>query len=110
MKPFSVSTERSNGTVRVCLSGELDIATTTEAEEQMREAESDASAQTIVLDLAGLTFMDSTGLRMLVAADQRAREAGRRLAVVRGPEAVQRVIQLTGLDSRLDLVDDASQV
>jgi anti-anti-sigma factor len=59
-----------------------------------------------VIDLRGLEFMDSTGLRTLVSADQRARNAGRRLAIVRGPEAVDRIFNVTRLDERLELVDD----
>lgn len=109
MKPFSVSTERSDSSARVVLTGELDIGTAGEAEQEIVAVETEGGASTLVLDLGGLTFMDSTGLRMLVAADARAREAGRRLAIVKGPEAVQRVIELTGLDGKLDLVDDASQ-
>ena len=62
----------------------------------------------LVLDLTGLEFMDSTGLRLLISADARAREAGRRLAIVQGNEMVQRVMRLTRLDERLDIVEDAS--
>ncbi len=64
----------------------------------------------IVLDLSKLTFLDSTGLRCLVTADRRAREAGRRVVIVRGPDAVQRVFEITRLDERLEIVDDASAV
>jgi anti-anti-sigma factor len=49
--------------------------------------------------------MDSTGLRIVVSADARARENGRRLVVVRGPEAVQRIFRMTRLDERLEMVD-----
>ena len=59
------------------------------------------------LDLSGLTFLDSTGLRLIVAADQRAREADRRLVVVKGPVAVHRVFSITKLDERLEMVDEA---
>jgi anti-anti-sigma factor len=55
-------------------------------------------------------FIDSTGLRALVAADERARSAGRRLAVVRGPDAVERLLTVTQLDQRLDIVDDPDSV
>jgi len=64
----------------------------------------------IVLDLSKLTFLDSTGLRCLVTADQRARDGGRRLVIVRGPDAVQRVFAITRLEERLEIVDDASAV
>jgi anti-anti-sigma regulatory factor len=45
-------------------------------------------------------------LRLLVAADARAREAGHRLAIVKGPAAVHRVLEITGLDAKLDLITD----
>jgi anti-anti-sigma factor len=53
--------------------------------------------------------MDSTGLRLLVQADSRARESGQRLAIVRGPEAVHRVLEITGLDAKLDLIGDPAE-
>jgi anti-sigma B factor antagonist len=62
----------------------------------------------VVLDLSKLTFLDSTGLRCLVTADERARDEGRRVVIVRGPEAVQRVFSITRLEERLEMVDDAS--
>ena len=91
------------------LEGELDIATTPQVEEELRRIEAQ-HADVIVLDLRGLTFMDSTGLRLLVTADARARDAGHRLAIVRGPAAVHRVLEITGLHSRLDLVEDPAHV
>jgi anti-anti-sigma factor len=63
-----------------------------------------------VLDLSGLSFLDSTGLRLVVTADQRARDEQRRLAVVRGSESVQRVFSITRLDEHLEMVDDVSAV
>jgi hypothetical protein len=45
-----------------------------------------------------------------VTADERAREAGRRLVIVRGPDPVQRVFTITRLEERLEMVDDASAV
>jgi anti-sigma B factor antagonist len=62
----------------------------------------------VVVDLSKLTFLDSTGLRCLVTADERARDEGRRVVIVRGPEAVQRVFSITRLEERLEMVDDAS--
>ena len=110
LKPFSIQIEKTEaGAVRVVLVGELDIATTPEAEAELR-AQEDHGAQVIILDLRGLTFMDSTGLRLLVAADSRAREGGHRLAIVRGPEAVHRVLEITGLDAKLDLIDDPAEL
>jgi len=92
--------------VRVAFTGELDIAGAREAEEAVRQAESGGGESALTIDLRGLTFMDSTGLRLLVAADRRAHEAGRTLRIVRGPDAIQRVLELTGLGDKLPLVDE----
>jgi anti-anti-sigma factor len=86
------------------LFGELDLASTATLEEELRAAEA-SDAHTIVLDLSGLTFMDSTGLRAVLVADRRLRDAGRRLCLVRGPRAVDRVFTLTGADRRLEFLD-----
>ncbi len=59
----------------------------------------------IVVDLSGLTFMDSTGIRVLIMANARSRDDGNRLALLRGPAAVQRVFELSGVDSLLPFVD-----
>jgi anti-anti-sigma factor len=52
-----------------------------------------------------LTFMDSSGLRSVVMADRRLRADGTRFVVVRGTERVNRVLDLTGVSERLELVD-----
>jgi anti-anti-sigma factor len=105
VKPFAIRLEDSGDQLRIALEGELDIATTPTADAEVRRAE-ESGARLIVLDLRGLTFMDSTGLRLLVSADARARDGEHRLAIVRGPAEVQRVLELTGLDARLHVVDD----
>jgi anti-sigma B factor antagonist len=63
-----------------------------------------------VVDLSKLTFLDSTGLRCIVTADERARAEGRRIVIVRGPDAVQRVFTITKLDDRLEMVDDVDSI
>jgi anti-sigma B factor antagonist len=103
--PFNVTISERGGAVHVSLQGELDISTAPRLEDDLRRTEADGPA-VILLDLSGLDFMDSTGLRLLINADNRAREAGRRLVLVRGNEMVQRVLRLTRLDERLEIVDD----
>jgi anti-sigma B factor antagonist len=105
MSLLDLETETRDGAVRIALSGELDISTAPRVEEELRRVEDDGP-ETIVLDLRGLDFMDSTGLRVIVSADSRARENGRRLCIVRGPEAVQRIFAVTRLDERLEMGDD----
>jgi anti-sigma B factor antagonist len=102
-----IETRDDNGAVVVALAGEFDLAGIQRFEAELGRLEAE-SPEVLVVDLTGLEFMDSSGLRALVMADQRARKAERRLAIVPGPPAVRRVFEITALDDRLDLVDSAS--
>ncbi len=109
MTILEVDTEEREGLVRVSLRGELDLSTADKVEDELRRVE-EATDSLLVLDLSGLTFLDSTGLRVMVTADQRARKAGRELAIVKGPETVHRVFTITKLDERLRMVDDVAEL
>jgi anti-sigma B factor antagonist len=95
--------------IAVALIGELDLSEASGVEETLSDIERRKPAL-LVLDLRRLSFLDSSGLRLILEADLRAREEGRRLSVVRGPEAVQRVFSISLLDKRLDFVDDPSEI
>ena len=99
------SVTEDDGSVHIRLRGELDLNTAPRVEEELRDAEG-RGATTIVLDLRELRFMDSTGLRLVIDADARARESGGRLLIVRGPDTVQRVFRVTRLEERLDMIDE----
>jgi len=94
----------------VALGGELDVAGAGALERELERISTDHDPRVVVLDLSGLDFMDSTGLRLVVLADQRAREGGRRLVLVRGNVSVQRVFAITRMEERLHFVDDATEV
>lgn len=95
--------------VVLSLRGELDISSAPRVEKELSRLEAPGPA-TLVFDLTELEFMDSTGLRIVVSGDARARQRGGRFAVVRGPEAVQRIFRITRLDERLDMVDSLADV
>jgi anti-sigma B factor antagonist len=105
MELLELTTDTDGTTVRLALTGELDIAGAARVEQELERIEREPPA-TIVLDLRELAFMDSTGLRVIVAADARAREQERRLVIVRGTATVQRIIEMTRLHERLEIVDD----
>lgn len=105
MSDLELRMEENGGSVRVALQGELDISSAEHVEQELRRAE-EKSPTIMVLDLRPLQFIDSTGLRLLLAADLRARRDGRRLVIVRGPDAVHRVFRIALLDRRLEFVDD----
>jgi anti-sigma B factor antagonist len=106
---LEVETVDRDGLVHVVLRGELDLSTVSKVQEELERIEQSAPP-TVLLDLSKLSFLDSTGLRCLVTADERARQAGRRVVLVRGPTPVQRVFTITRLEDRLEMVDDASAV
>jgi anti-anti-sigma factor len=106
---LEVRSEDRDGLVHVTLVGELDLSTVAKVQEELRRIEA-GSPPTVVVDLSKLTFLDSTGLRCIVTADERAREEGRRVVIVRGPDPVQRVFAITRLEERLEMVDDAATV
>lgn len=103
METFELSHQESNGTVTVVMRGELDIAHVDSVERQLTNLEQ--GKEELVLDLRQLKFLDSMGLRLILRADARAREAGRKMKIVKGPEQVQRVFRLTRMDERLEIVD-----
>jgi len=70
----------------------------------------DARPLLLVIDLTGLSFIDSTGLSVLLAAAERARKQGRRLIVVRPPLPALRVFTLTRVDAGMECIDDPLDV
>jgi anti-anti-sigma factor len=93
----------------VPLRGELDLSTSAEVERKIR-GEERRNVEVLVLDLRELTFMDSTGLRLIMSAAGRASLGGWRLVLVRGPDPVQRVFRITKLDGELEFVDDPAEL
>jgi anti-sigma B factor antagonist len=93
--------------VRVALTGELDMSSALLFDEELRRIEADDLPRTLVLDLRRLKFLDSTGLRLIWSAHSRARRCGRMLKIVPGTDAVRRIFRLTGMNERLDIVDEA---
>jgi anti-anti-sigma factor len=85
------------------LVGELDLSTVDPLKLRLELVERE-SPEAIVVDLRRVTFMDSMGLGILVSHRVRARQAGRRLLLVRGPKHVQELFELTGMQDQFDWV------
>ena len=102
---MKVKTHRMGGTPIVELSGELDISTAQEVDGELVRLDQERPP-VIVLDLRALSFIDSTGLRSILAADARCRLYGGRLVIVPGPAGVHRVFRISLLDQRLEFTDD----
>jgi len=83
-----------SGSVRMILTGEIDVSS---VDLLARGLAAVPATDSLVIDLAGVTFLDSTGLAALVVAHRRAAAAGRTLAVVNARGIVRRVLDITGM-------------
>jgi anti-sigma B factor antagonist len=104
---LAVEARRNRRTALVALRGELALLTVSKVAEVLDGLELRADGlRHVVLDLRGLTFMDVLGLKELIRQNEYARSNRHNLAVVRGTAAIQRVLELTGVEEMLVLVDD----
>jgi anti-sigma B factor antagonist len=104
---FGVTVSTDDGVRIVAVSGELDLDTMAELNEALAVGNGFA---TTVVDLRGVTFIDSSGVSGILAAVRRARDVGERMVCVPGPQPIQRVFQLTGVDTVLEWVDGPRDV
>ena len=103
---FRVDIAPDGGSVRVCPIGDLDLATVSEVASQLERLGHSGSGS-VVLDLRGTTFIDSTGLRLVVEAFCAATN-GTEFSIIAGPPAVQRAFDVAGLTPRLPFVTPAA--
>ncbi len=104
---FQVNSEEAPGGTVVTVTGELDIASSTELEQVLGSLH---DTKLVIIDLRQLEFVDSTGLGVLVRAHQHASEHGNQVALVRGPGQVDRLLGLTGLDAQLLIADTVEEL
>jgi anti-sigma B factor antagonist len=84
--------------------GELDLASAAGFEAKLRDAIR-ANSFGVILDLGGVTFIDSTGLRVLISAATLSHASRRELIVLQGSAQVKQVIEASGVEGLLPLVD-----
>jgi anti-sigma B factor antagonist len=104
--PFSIDVAQEGNRSVLNLSGELDLATVGELEDALRTRLE--GGEDVVVDLRGLAFMDSSGVRALVGAHQSAESGDGSLTIVRAPRGseVDRVIDVSGVATALGMVDE----
>jgi anti-sigma B factor antagonist len=106
---FDLETETNGSSALVSIRGDLDLQVVDQVSEALTRIESD-EPELLVIDLRRLTFMDSTGMGVIAAAHIRARDAGRRFAIVRPPAGVRQAFDRTKLDQVITVADDLASV
>jgi anti-sigma B factor antagonist len=100
---FRVEVRQEHDRVVLGLHGELDLASAPLLEEEIENVASTTSAP-LVLDLQELQFIDSTGLRIILSAHERAKERGQQFALTHGSQQVQRLLSITGVGEHLRMI------
>ena len=103
---FDVGVHRLGSALVVVPRGEVDLATVSLVRQAVDRDHK--TGDDLVLDLREVGFMDTSGVRYVLELLDRARRGSFRFRLVRGPGAVQRVFEVSGLAPRLPFVDDPS--
>jgi anti-sigma B factor antagonist len=101
---LTVDVEQDGEALVISPAGELGLSTTQPLDAELRRA-INGDVPEVILDLRGLSSIDSTGLRLLVFATAHSRGNGDRLRMLRGSSPVERVVQLSGLARSLPFID-----
>jgi anti-sigma B factor antagonist len=105
--PFELTVEHRAEDVVLILRGELDLAAKEHYEQELEKIE-DESLESLVVDLRGLSFIDSTGIKLLLRTLRDSEENGFAVAFVQGNGQVPEVLELIGVADQLPLVDESA--
>jgi len=100
--PFRVDVHPERDVVRVVPVGELDLATTPTLERHLHDLR-DSGFEHVVLDMHGLTFIDSSGIRAVLSERRYADASERRFSLTGVPPVVHRALEVCGLLAHLDI-------
>lgn len=100
-----VTCERSDGTLIVRPEGEIDMSTAPRLAEALADATEAPGASVVIVDLAGVSYLDSTAIHLFLQSDRRLRDDGRRLALRSPTPEALRVLDLIGITSMVETAD-----
>ena len=101
---LTIRSEREGPAHVIQVFGELDLATALRLDEELDRIEA-GDAEQVLLDLSGLDFIDAAGARVLLGATARFQSDSKRLHMVRGGPAIERTLNVLGLDNYLPFLD-----
>jgi len=96
-QPFGIEEHVHDGTTVVSVFGEVDVATAPTLRESLEDLVAKGDSGAIVVDLVGVTFIDSTGLGVLIGARKRCADEARQLRIVVDEPRILKVFEITGL-------------
>jgi anti-anti-sigma factor len=109
MLNFDVESRVEGDRAIVAVRGDLDLQVAERVVAEIEKVEERAPA-VLVIDLSRLSFLDSSGMGVIAAAQARAVEAGRRIVLVKPPYSVRRAFELSGFDEVIEVVDDLDAI
>jgi anti-sigma B factor antagonist len=104
MFEFSTAREPDSQTVRITISGEIDLFAAPDFKSRLYEAVGEGDVD-VVLDCGALTYIDSTGLGILLGALKRVRQKDRQVYVRHLKDNIRKLFRITGLDRAFNLED-----
>lgn len=104
---LSINRSTDKGVVRVLLAGEIDLRTSPELNEALAAIVS-SRPRSVVVDLAGVQYIDSSGVGTLVNLKRQIERAGGAVALANPQTRVRNVLEITNLDKFFTIVDDAA--
>jgi stage II sporulation protein AA (anti-sigma F factor antagonist) len=109
MLNFDVESRVEGDRAIVTVRGDFDLQVAERVVHEIEEVE-ERSPALLVIDLSRLSFLDSSGMGVIAAAQARAVEAGRRIVLVKPPYTVRRAFELSGFDDVIEVVDDLDAI
>ena len=107
---FRAHTEKDGDATVMRLAGELDMSGTFLLEPKLDELAAESVDGDVLFDLRGVTFIDSTGLALLLRSESASRQDGFELQILRSPApAVRSALEASGLERLLPFVDDGDE-
>ncbi len=99
--------ERKRLSARLAPVGEIDLFTSPELAKCLEALSEDPAVRQVTVDLSAVSFLDGSGLQVLLTADSVARRDGFDLSFIRPPPHIHRLFVLTGMDRHLSFRDDS---
>jgi anti-sigma B factor antagonist len=107
-QPFAVSEHDEQGSLRLAVTGEIDVATAPTLRERLDGA-IDRGTGILIVDLLGVTFLDSTALGVLIGARERCQQQSMQLRIVLSEARIVKIFEITGLTEMFSIFPTLAQ-